>query len=220
MTGHVLVVIGAGPGVGAAVAHRFGIKGYAVGLVGRAAETMQQVAEGLHQDDIMCEWTAAEIGDAPALAAAIERFGQWTGRIDVLHYNPSVTTMRDPLTLTPEELLADVQVGVAGLLTAVQSARPYLGEGSRVIATGSRAADAPWAAAASLGVQKAGLRNLVTAFDQVLKADGIRAASVTVNGQLEEGGPFDPTHVADALHAAATQHVEDWRTEIPFNGAP
>ncbi len=220
MTGRVIVVVAAGPGVGAAVAHRFGIKGYAVGLIGRRAAAMEHLADVLRADDITVDWAVAEVGDDAALRAAVARFGAFSGQIDVLHYNPSVTTMKSPLELTPDELLADLRVGVAGLLTAVQAARPLMRDGARVIATGSRAADAPWVEAASVGVQKAGLRNLVAALDGALAPDGIRAVSVTVNGVLAPGGPFDPAHVADALYAAATQPVESWQTEIPFNGAP
>ena len=46
--------------------------------------------------------------------------------------------------------------------------------GGRITATGSMAADKPWNEAASLGVQKAGLRNLIRSIDTTLKPDGIR----------------------------------------------
>jgi NAD(P)-dependent dehydrogenase (short-subunit alcohol dehydrogenase family) len=87
-----------------------------------------------------------------------------------------------------------------------------------VLATGSMAADAPWHEAATLGVQKAGLRNLVKSIDATLRGDGIRAVSVTVNGTLERGTAFDPDRVADALFAAARQPEAEWRTEVPYDG--
>jgi NAD(P)-dependent dehydrogenase (short-subunit alcohol dehydrogenase family) len=214
-----IIVVGAGPGVGAAVARRFGTEGYAVGLVGRSAPSVAELGEALRGEGITAGWALADVSDDAALRAAVERLATAAGRLDVLHYNPSVTTMKDPLSLTPDELVADVRVGVGGLLTAVQAARPFMSEGGRVVATGSRAADVPWAGAASLGVQKAGLRSLMTAVDAVLAPHGIRAVSVTVNGVLAPGGPFDPARVAEALYAAATQPVEEWRTEVPFNGA-
>ena len=85
-------------------------------------------------------------------------------------------------------------------------------------ATGSMAADKPWHRAASLGVQKAGLRNLVHSIDATLEPDGIRAVSVTVRGTLAREGAFTPDRVAEALHAAARQDPADWRTEIPYTG--
>ena len=89
--------------------------------------------------------------------------------------------------------------------------------GARVTATGSMAADAPWHEAASLGVQKAGLRNPVRSIDATLAPDGIRAVSVTVNG-LGRGTRFDPDLVADALYAASRQDPEAWLSEPPYDG--
>ncbi len=64
-----------------------------------------------------------------------------------------------------------------------------MSEGARVTATGSQAADKPDPGATSLGVQKAGLRNLVRSIDKSLRDEGIRAASVTINGVLKPQGP-------------------------------
>ena len=47
--------------------------------------------------------------------------------------------------------------------------------GARIVATGSMAADQPWNEAASLGVQKAGLRNLVSSIDTTVRDEGVRA---------------------------------------------
>ena len=80
------------------------------------------------------------------------------------------------------------------------------------------AADEPWNEAASLGVQKAGLRNLVRSIDATLEPDGIRAVSVTVRGTLAKDGPFTPDRVADALWDAAHQSEADWRSEVPYSG--
>ena len=80
------------------------------------------------------------------------------------------------------------------------------------------AADRPWHEAASLGVQKAGLRNLVRSLDATLRDEGTRAVSVTVNGTLEPGTRFDPDRVADAVHAAVTQPEDTWRDEVPYDG--
>ena len=109
---------------------------------------------------------------------------------------------------------------MGALLTAVQAAEPFLSRGARVTATGSMAADEPWHEAASLGVQKAGLRNLVRSLDTTLRPHGVRAVSLTVNGTLAPGTGFDPERVADAIHAAASRPDDDsWTAEVPFDGA-
>ena len=218
MTNPLILVVGAGPGVGGSVARRFGREGYDVALVSRGEEELTRLGEELQAAGITTGWSALDLTDEAAFRAAVERFGGFGGRIDVVHFNPSAFRHLDPLHLSPDALLADVRLGVAGLLTAVQAARPFMGAGARVTATGSMAADKPWHEAASLGVQKAALRNLVRSLDATLRPDGIRAVSVTVNGTLEKGTAFDPDRVADAIYAAAHQDEQHWRTEIPYDG--
>jgi NAD(P)-dependent dehydrogenase (short-subunit alcohol dehydrogenase family) len=218
MTNPVIIVLGAGPGVGAAVARRFGQAGYDPALISRSQDDLDLLGTQLQSEGLTTGWTALDLTDAPALTAAIARFGQHAGEIQHLHFNPSVTRLDDPLALTPENLLADVHVGVASLLTAVQAARPFMRPGARITATGSMSADHPWAAAASVGVQKAGLRNLVKALDATLAPAGIRAVSITVAGTLKADSPFDPRYVADAIFDAAQTEDEFWASEVRFTG--
>lgn len=214
----VVLVVGAGPGLGASVARRFGREGYDVALVARSPGPLGRLAGELREAGIRVSVAEVDIDDAPALTEAVTGLGAELGRIDVLHFNPSVYRPKDPMHLGAEELLADVRTGVGALLTAVQAARPFMSAGARVTVTGSMAADRPSPAACSLGVQKAGLRNLVLSLDRTLATDGIRAVSLTVNGVLAEGTAFAPDRVADALLAAATTPEDRWRAELPFDG--
>ena len=218
MNAKVLVVVGAGPGIGAALARRFGREGYAVGLIARSSTGVTELTDDLRGEGLDVEGSVADIADEAALRVAVGRLAERFGRIDVLHYNPSVFRQRDPLHLSVSDLLDDVRVGVGGLLTAVQAARPSMGPGARVTATGSMAADEPWHEACSLGVQKAGLRNLVLSLDRTLASSGVRAVSVTVRGTLAPGTPFAPERVAEAIFAAASTPDETWRTEVPYLG--
>jgi NAD(P)-dependent dehydrogenase (short-subunit alcohol dehydrogenase family) len=218
MTNPLIIVLGAGPGIGAAVARRFGRAGYDPALISRSPDALTELGEQLQAEGLTTGWTAVDLTDRPRLSAAIERFGSHAGSIQHLHFNPSVTRMADPLSLSAEDLLADVHVGAASLLTAVQAARPFMSVGARITATGSMAADHPWAAAASLGVQKAGLRSLVSALDATLKPEGIRAVTVTVAGTVQAGTPFDPTNIAEAIFAAAHTDDEFWADEVRFTG--
>lgn len=219
MSNPVIVVVGAGPGMGGSVARRFGREGYDAALIGRAGPELPDLGRQLQAEGITTGWTPAEVTDQEALASAVTRFGKSTDRIDVLHFNPSAFRQKTPLTLSVDELLEDVALGVGGLLTALQAARPFMSAGARVTATGSLAADQPWHEAASLGVQKAGLRNLVQSIDATLAPDGIRAVSVTVRGTLGKGTSFDPDRVAEAILQATRQPEDEWRTEVPFEGS-
>lgn len=218
MTRPVIIVVGAGPGVSGSVARRFSDEGYDVGLLGADQGVLEELARDLEGRGATVGHALVDITDEQAARDAVRRLGEHTGRIDVLHFNPSAFREKDPLSLTVAELLEDVALGVGALLTVVQAARPSMREGGRISVTGSMAADDPWEGAASLGVQKAGVRNLVHSLDKTLAPDGIRAVSVTVRGSLSREGPFTPDRVADAIWSAVTRDVGDWTSEVPYSG--
>jgi NAD(P)-dependent dehydrogenase (short-subunit alcohol dehydrogenase family) len=219
MSSPMVLVVGAGPGVSGALAHRYGAAGYDVGLIRRDPRAVEELGRALQDDGVTAGWTTADVGDPAALTAAVERLAGHTGHVDVLHFNPSAFRAKGPLELTAPELLEDVAVGVGALLTAVQAARPFMGPGGRITATGSAAADRPSPGATSLGVQKAGLRNLVRSLDRALAGEGIRAVSVTVEGILapdDPDSPFHPDRVAEALFEAAHQDEARWQSHLKY----
>jgi NAD(P)-dependent dehydrogenase (short-subunit alcohol dehydrogenase family) len=214
----VAVVVGAGPGVSGSFARLLADDGWDVGLVGADQGVLDELAQDLEGRGATVGTSLADVTDTEAATAALTRMAEHTGRVDLLHFNPSAFREKDPLELTVAELLQDVSLGVGALLTALQAVRPYMSSGARVTVTGSMAADQPWHRAASLGIQKAGVRNLVHSIDATLKDDGIRAVSVTVRGTLAKEGPFTPDRVAEALMGALRQDESSWRTEVPYEG--
>ncbi|KRB74018.1 short-chain dehydrogenase [Nocardioides sp. Root190] len=217
MTRNVLIA-GAGPGVSGSLARLYAADGAQVGLLGADDGVLQTLIGEIESAGGRAQGLVVDLTDDVATRAAVTRLAERFGHLDVVHFNPSAYREKNPLSLTPDELLEDVRLGVGALLSLVQAARPFLGSGGRVTATGSMAADQPWNGAASLGVQKAGLQNLVHSIDATLKDDGIRAVSVTVRGMLAKEGPFAPDNVAQALRAAIDQDESDWRTEVPYEG--
>lgn len=218
MSERAIIVVGAGPGVSGSVARRFAREGYSAGLVGMDAAVLDTLADEVRALGVEAETAVADITDEIGATAAVHGLGERFGRVDVLHFNPSAYRAKTPLELAVPELLEDVALGVGALLTAVQAVRPLMASGARVTATGSVAADRPSYEAASLGVQKAGLRNLVQSLDAALAPDGIRAVSVTVRGVLAKEGAFTPDRVAEAIYEAAFQDEADWRAEVSYSG--
>lgn len=214
----VIVVVGAGPGVSGSLARRFADEGYDVALLGQDEQVLDQLTADLGARGAAVGHACADVTDEQAARDAVRRFGEHTGRIDVLHFNPSAFREKDPMTLTVEELLEDVALGVGALLSVVQAARPFMSAGGRISVTGSMAADDPWEGAASLGVQKAGVRNLVHSIDKALSGDGIRAVSVTVRGALSREGAFTPDRVADAIWDAVARPDAHWSSEVAYDG--
>ncbi|GAA3543066.1 SDR family oxidoreductase [Nocardioides daeguensis] len=217
MTRNVLIA-GAGPGVSGSLARLYAAEGGSVGLLGADEDVLTQLRSDLEAAGAVAGSAVVDLTDDAATRHAVTRMGEQRGHLDVVHFNPSAYREKDPLSLTPDELLEDVRLGVGALLSVVQAARPFMGPGGRITVTGSMAADSPWFGAASLGVQKAGVQNLVHSIDAALAGDGIRAVSVTVRGLLKKDGPFAPDNVARALRAAIEQDEADWRAEIPYTG--
>ena len=217
MTRNVLIA-GAGPGVSGSLARLYAAEGAQVGLLGVEEDVLARLADDVRSAGGSAATVVVDLTDERATLDVVTELSHRLGSVDVAHFNPSAYTEKNPLELSVEELLADVRLGVGALLPFVQAARPFMGAGGRITVTGSMAADKPWFGAASLGVQKAGIRNLVRSIDATLKDDGIRAVSVTVRGLLKKEGPFAPENVAKALRAAIDQDEADWQTEIPYTG--
>lgn len=217
MSAPVLLVLGAGPGVGLAVARLFADDGYAVFLACRLLSEAEPLAAQLRGEGFDAEGVGVDLSDPSDIARVVTAVGEQHGRIDVLHFNPSMFRQSDPLQLSVPELIEDFTIGAAALLPAVQTALPFFAEGARVLVTGSAAADQPWNQAASLGVQKAAVRNLVTSLDTTLAPKGFRAVAVQINGVLGEGA-FTRERVAEALHAAATRPLGEWTPHTSYDG--
>jgi NAD(P)-dependent dehydrogenase (short-subunit alcohol dehydrogenase family) len=218
MSAPVYVVLGAGPGLGLGVARRFAQEGYVAVLATRSAADAEPLAATLRDEGHQAEGVGVDLTDPADVSAVVAGIGERHGRIDVLHFNPSAWREKDPLHLTVPELLEDVALGAGALLPAVQAARPFLSAGARVLVTGSAAADKPSAAAASLGVQKAAVRNLVTSLDATLAPDGIRAVAVQINGVLGKEGPFTPPPIAEAMWHAVSRPDDGWTAHVPYDG--
>ena len=75
-----IVIVGAGPNLGAAIAHRFGREGMSVGLVSRNREKLEGLAERPRAEGITADVAPADIRDATALSAAIASLADASAR--------------------------------------------------------------------------------------------------------------------------------------------
>jgi NADP-dependent 3-hydroxy acid dehydrogenase YdfG len=214
-----LLVIGAGPGIAAATARRFGRDGYAVGLVARREEALTALQAALADEGVLVGRAAAEAGDPASLTAAVHVLLDAFGPVDVLLYNVSVGRQAAVPELRPEDLLADLAAGTVGLQTAVRAVLPGMREagGGTVLVTGGGAADRPIPSMATLGVQKAALRALVEVQARALAPEGVHVATVTIRGLVGEDAQIHPDRIAD-LYADLTAETagppDGWRTVV------
>ncbi len=78
------ILIGSGPGIGAAVARRFGGGGYRIGLISRSAARLAGQADRLKLLGIQADWAVADAGDGAALERALKELVGRMGPCDVL----------------------------------------------------------------------------------------------------------------------------------------
>ncbi|MQY30579.1 SDR family NAD(P)-dependent oxidoreductase [Nocardia aurantia] len=84
-----IAVLGAGPGFGRSVAHRFGREGYRVALVARTAAKLDPLIAELAAAGIEAAGFPADLADRAALPVLLSAVTDRFGDIDVLEYAPA-----------------------------------------------------------------------------------------------------------------------------------
>ena len=119
-----LLIVGAGPRLGGAIARRFGAAGYDVALLSDDEESVAALGTALQDEGITAGWAIADTHDDEAVRAAIGRFAAHTGGIDVALHNVSVWRDASVLELTTEQVLDDVHAGAGSIFTIAQAVVP------------------------------------------------------------------------------------------------
>jgi NADP-dependent 3-hydroxy acid dehydrogenase YdfG len=219
-----IVVAGYGPGISDAVARRFGKEGYAVALAGRNVERLDNAVDTLGKAGITASAFPTDLGEPDAARALIRKASSKLGPIAILHWNAYLPQARD-LTTAPDELRAVLDVGVHGLLAALQEALPDLrAQKGALLVTGGGLAfydeqvdtmAVEWGAM-GLAVSKAAQHKLVGVLNKKLKAEGVYAGEITVKS-LVKGTAFDSgsatleaSTVADAFWELNEKRNEVW----------
>ncbi len=156
MSNPVIIIVGAGPGIGAATARKFAAAGYDIALLARSADHLGKLAKELESGGAKVGWAAVDVADPIALDTTLRQMTERTERVDVLVHNAVAFRATPATKLTAEQLLTDLGIGTASLLTAVQAVLPVLlrQHTGTIIATGSGTADHPSVEAASSGCRK------------------------------------------------------------------
>ncbi|MBO7702027.1 MAG: SDR family NAD(P)-dependent oxidoreductase [Eggerthellaceae bacterium] len=193
-----IVVIGAGPGLGNAVAARFGSEGYRVALVARRKEALEGYVAELAQAGIEAKGYAADVCEIASLDAAISDIQADFGDPDVVVYNVGITTP-DEQPLTAADLQRHFATDVVGAYETIErfATDGFAGKGGAVILTGGIAAVSPFPGYLCLALDKAALRNLAIAKNAELAERGIFVGTVMVCGIIGGDDHFAPANIAE-----------------------
>jgi short-subunit dehydrogenase len=210
------ILVGAGPGLGAALAERLGREGRDVGLIARRASELEAQRRALSERGITATTAAADAADAASLREAVERIASELGDVEALVYNAAVLARGTPSRLDPRALVDDFRVNVVGALVAAQAALPALRArgGGAIVFTGGGLALDPHPDFASLAVGKAGVRNLALSLAKELAPENIHVATVTICGFIREGTPFAPAAIANVYAELLAEPKDAWRAEV------
>ncbi len=115
-----IIVAGYGPGISHAVAERFGAAGFSIAAVARDAQKLKKGVELLKAKGFTAQGFAADAGDVAAVRRVVNEARAALGPITVLHWNAAASMAGDLLSAPVEELSAVFDVGVIGLVAAVQ----------------------------------------------------------------------------------------------------
>jgi len=212
------LVIGVGPGLGLALVRKFFSRNFKIIMVARSLEKLREFAATISNsaDTIACY--QADVGDWDSIAASINFILHEQGVPDVIIYNVSILRPASPSKIDNNTFLEDFNINVGGALTTYQKIRPALlekGEGVFLF-TGGGLSLSPLYEFASLGVGKAGLRNLVTSMAQENKNAGISVYTITINGMIEKGTFFDPDKIAEKFYDVYKNGLPDGEAELIY----
>jgi NAD(P)-dependent dehydrogenase (short-subunit alcohol dehydrogenase family) len=99
-----IAVVGAGRGLGAAVARRFGSEGFDVALLSRSHERVDALAGELAAGGVTAQGYAADVRDTAALSAALGRAAETLGPVEVLFDVPAGISDADTFHALPQDV--------------------------------------------------------------------------------------------------------------------
>jgi len=218
VTAPVCAIAGVGPGLGLALARRFGKGGFAIALIGRRETALTGFVDTLSSEGVDAAGFAADLAEEQSIKAAFDRIKSWKGPVEALIYNAADMASDDVTTLTAERLQHAMAVTLGGAVTCVGEVLPGMLERKKgtIIATSGGLALDPYPQWAALGAGKAALHNYIGALHKAVSPSGINAAVVAVCGIVEPGGLFDPDLIAEEYYKLHRADPSDWRPELIY----
>lgn len=198
-----IIIVGAGPNLGLAIAKRFGREGLAIGLVSRTRSKLDDLVGQLEADGFRAAGEAADVRDADALSDAITTLADRLGPVEVLEFSPlpAPEFMKPILETGVDDVRGPLEFSVLGAVAATQAVIGPMrkaGRGTILFTTGGAAIN-PYPARAGVGISFAGEVAYARMLHDQLAGEGVHVAHTAIGGRIEPGGDHEPDDVAEVL---------------------
>ncbi len=210
---HVALIVGIGPGLGAAIARRFGRGGFRVAIIARTSEFITQLARELSSSGDLALALVADVSQPKEVTA-----------VSVLVHNASSSSGGGLLRTSAAEFEEAWRIAALGAFVCARESAPDMiaaGTGSMIF-TGATSSvrGGGWL---SFSSAKFALRGLAQSLARELWPQGIHVAHVVVDGLIgprnaaHKDSPdplLDPDQMAEAYFQLANQDRSAWTLEL------
>ena len=215
------LIVGAGPGLGAALARRFAKEGLQVGVCARDTARLSALATETRGVAF-----AADVGDPFAVSALFDAVDAELGPPDVVVFNPSARLRGPFVELAGEDVrCAVVTTALGGFHVAQEAARRMVPKGhGAILFTGASASVKGYARSAPFAMGKFALRGLAQSLARELHPQGIHVGHFVIDGAIRaasrpEPGDrpdshLDPAAIAEAYWQFLSQDRSAWSWEV------
>jgi NAD(P)-dependent dehydrogenase (short-subunit alcohol dehydrogenase family) len=187
-----LVVLGAGPGMGRAVARRFGSEGFRVALVARNPERLDAIRAELAGEGIDAAGFPADLADPSVVPDLVRAITDRFGPIDVVHHAPSgpdwLRLRVHVLEAGPQSFDAPLDLLVRTPAAVVRAVLPGMTErGHGAILSGlAISAGQPYPELGNISAAGAAARSYLQSLHAALEGTGVFAGLVQVGGLVAD----------------------------------
>lgn len=180
----IIVITGAGAGLGKNLAQRFASDGDTVVLLGRTFSKVQAVAAEIGDRAMAVE---CDVASADSVRAAFAKIAERFPKIDVLINNAAVFSPSTVAEASDEHIINTINTNLIGSIFCARSAIPMMGPGGHIINVGSESVDVPFWHLTLYQCSKAGLEQFTVTLRRELEPSGIRVTLVRAGQMMEEG---------------------------------
>jgi meso-butanediol dehydrogenase / (S,S)-butanediol dehydrogenase / diacetyl reductase len=197
----IIVITGAGAGLGRALARRFAADGERVVLLGRTLSKVEQVASELGDRGMALE---CDVASPDSVRAAFATIARRYPRVDVLINNAAVYQPFLIAEATDRQILQALTTNLAGPIFCSRAAIPLMGRGGHILNMTSESVGMHFPHLVMYQASKAGLERFSEGLYHELDTSGIRVTAVRA-GQMtdaDKSWDIEPAVLARFAQAA------------------